>query len=138
MNTKQYVKQFYSNKEGTPFFDTEGFLIEFNKEFTQRLKTEEALAESLGVVFSYNKFQYLVKEMDNKFKSINNKLPKMDLSVDIFSTFFARHVIPVRKEKFPEIHEAISAKRAEYIKAEQEAKKKSGEFIAGAYHDKQV
>ena len=135
MNTKQYVKAFYEVKAGEPFFNTERFLIEFNREFNERLETEKQLCKLTGSEFTYQRFQRLIKEMDNKFQAINNKLMGMCLDQKVFNTFFGNYVIPIRMELFPEIHAAITAKRERYIQEEEEEKRKNAEFVAGAYHE---
>lgn len=135
MNTKQYVKAFYEVKAGKPLFRTELFIIQLGREFQERLDAELKLCEFTGSEFTYQRFQRLVKEMDNKFQAINNKLPGICLEQGVFNSFFASYVIPERESRFPEIHQAITAKRESYIKAEEEERKKNAEFVAGAYHE---
>lgn len=120
MTTKQYVIKFGLNSLESDTFDRDGFLSDLEKEFLDRLETTRIARERMGVEFTFHIFQHIIKEMQDKFWAISNKKVGKPFTMDLFSAFYAKAVIPVREKMFPEIHKIISAKREAILKGERE------------------
>ena len=63
--------------------------------------------KKMQVQFTYEKFLHAIKEQQDKFWQISKKKLGEPLSDGLFSAFFALHVIPLRANLFPNIHEEI-------------------------------
>lgn len=118
MTTKQYVKKYHLDvlKENHTF-NRDEFLGDLRNEFLERIQITRTAREKTKTPFTFDIFQNIVKEMQNKFWAISNKVAGSSLTGELFSAFYAMAVIPARKEMFPEEHERITARR-EKIKAE--------------------
>lgn len=129
MKTNEYVKQFKLDRENYNF-NREKFMEAFGQEFKDRIEAMITACQKMKVQFTYEKFLHAVKEQQDKFRSISNKKAGEPFSEKLFSAFFALHVIPIRANLFPNLHDELEEKRkkaierGEKIKAELEAKEK--------------
>jgi len=129
MKTNEYVKQFKLDKENHNF-NRKKFMEAFGQEFKDRIEAMVTACKKLKVQFTYEKFLHAVKEQQDKFQSISNKKVGEPFSEKLFSAFFALHVIPLRANLFPNLHDELEEKRKkaqerdEKIKAELEAHEK--------------
>lgn len=130
MKTQEYVKQFKLDREHYNF-NREKFMEAFGQEFKDRIEATITACKKMQVQFTYEKFLHAIKEQQDKFWNISNKKVGEPFSKGLFSTFFALHVIPLRVNLFPNIHEEIEEKRRKAIerdakiKAELEAAEKN-------------
>jgi hypothetical protein len=98
MTPQEYIEKF--NIPVTTFkFDYSGFLNEFGQEFNQKANE----------IDNYADFQNLLRETAQKFAETLglefNKKGK--LKQPLWKAFFAIYVVPLRKEKFPEVQDKI-------------------------------
>lgn len=122
MKTKDYVKEFTVQGNKAQYFNNKGFVKAFSQEFNDRLEVTRIARESRGNEFTFNLFQNLVKEMEDKFWAISNKKPGAPFTPGLWNAFYAVGVIPARKKYFPKEHEEIDARR----KREAERAKEKG------------
>lgn len=129
MKTQEYVKQFKLDREHYNF-NREKFMKAFGQEFKDRIEATITACKKMSVQFTYEKFLHAIKEQQDKFWNISNKKIGEPFSKDLFSAFFALHVIPLRASLFPNIHAELEEKRRKAIerdakiKAELEAAEK--------------
>lgn len=128
MKTQEYVKQFKLDREHYNF-NRGKFMEAFGQEFKDRIEATITACKKMQVQFTYEKFLHAIKEQQDKFWNISNKKVGEPFSEGLFSTFFALHVIPLRKSLFPNIHAKLEEKRKAIkrdakIKAELEAAEK--------------
>lgn len=115
MKTKEYVTKFNVKKGNTQYFDNKGFMKAFIGEFNERLELTRQARLSSNMPFTFNLFQNLVKEMEDKFWAISNKRPSIGFTQGLWNTFYAMGVIPARKEYFPKEHAEIDARRKKHL-----------------------
>lgn len=118
MKTKDYVKNHLVTKGNSHYFDNKGFVKAFTEEFRSRLELTRQGREAQGMPFTFNLFQNLVKEMENKFWAISNKLPTTGFTPGLWNAFYAMGVIPLRKEFFPKEHADIDARRKKHLETD--------------------
>ena len=106
MKTAEYVKQFKLDKPNYNF-NREKFMEAFGQEFKDRIEAMITACKKMQVQFTYEKFLHAIKEQQDKFWQISKKKIGEPLSDGLFSAFFALHVIPLRANLFPNIHEEI-------------------------------
>lgn len=128
MKTQEYVKQFKLDREHYNF-NREKFMEAFGQEFKDRIEATITACKKMQVQFTYEKFLHAIKEQQDKFRNISNKKVGEPFSKDLFSAFFALHVIPLRASLFPNIHDKLEKRRKAIerdakIKAELEAAEK--------------
>lgn len=112
MKTAEYVKQFKLDKPNYNF-NREKFMEAFGQEFKDRIEAMITACKKMQVQFTYEKFLHAIKEQQDKFWQISKKKIGEPLSDGLFSAFFALHVIPLRANLFPNIHEEIEERRKE-------------------------
>lgn len=132
MKTKQYVDEFHLDNPNYRFNRKE-FMRVFSEEFNQRVEATMDACKRMDVKFSYEKFQHIIKEQQDKFWNISNKKAGEPLTEGLFSAFFAIHVVPLRAKLFPEVHEKIEKLRAEQALKEQEKHSKDLDDDGGNY-----
>lgn len=110
MKTAEYVKQFKLDKPNYNF-NREKFMEAFGQEFKDRIEAMITACKEMQVQFTYEKFLHAIKEQQDKFWQISKKKIGEPLSDGLFSAFFALHVIPLRANLFPNIHEEIEERR---------------------------
>lgn len=110
MKTAEYVKQFKLDKPNYNF-NREKFMEAFGQEFKDRIEAMITACKKMQVQFTYKKFLHAIKEQQDKFWQISKKKIGKPLSDGLFSAFFALHVIPLRVNLFPNIHEEIEERR---------------------------
>ena len=110
MKTAEYVKQFKLDKPNYNF-NREKFMEAFGQEFKDRIEAMITACKKMQVQFTYEKFLHAIKEQQDKFWQISKKKRGEPLSDGLFSAFFALHVIPLRANLFPNIHEEIEERR---------------------------
>lgn len=129
MKTREYVEQFKLDREHYNF-NRKKFIEAFGQEFNDRIEATITACKKMQVQFTYEKFLHAIKEQQNKFRNISNKKVGEPFSKDLFSAFFALHVIPLRASLFPNLHAELEEKRRKAIeryvkiKAELEAAEK--------------
>lgn len=128
MKTQEYVKQFKLDREHYNF-NRKKFMEAFGQEFKDRIEATITACKKIQVQFTYEKFLHAIKEQQDKFWNISNKKVGEPFSEDLFSAFFALHVIPLRASLFPNIHDKLekgrkAIERDAKIKAELEAAEK--------------
>lgn len=117
MNTKQYVKKYklddfqYSNH-----FNTDLFLQDLNEEFQARIQREKDARKKEHQEYTFRIFNVIITEIQNKFCAISNKKVGGPLRPELWNAFYAKYIIPVRIQDFPEEHKKIQAKREAYDK----------------------
>ena len=110
MKTAEYVKQFKLDKPNYNF-NREKFMEAFGQEFKDRIEAMITACKKMQVQFTYEKFLHAIKEQQDKFWQISKKKIGKPLSDGLFSAFFALHVIPLRANLLPNIHEEIEERR---------------------------
>lgn len=123
MTTKQYVKK-YKLQEPVHHISFDQFLNDFIEEFDTRIRVTIESRAKVGLEFSYNIFQGLIREMQNKFWAISAKTVGGPLPDTLWNAFFAKGVITRRAQFFPKEHEEINLRR-QAILAKKEAEQKS-------------
>lgn len=128
MKTQRYVEQFKLDRKHYNF-NREKFMEAFGQEFKDRIGATITACKKMQVQFTYEKFLHAIKEQQDKFWNISNKKVGEPFSKDLFSAFFALHVIPLRASLFPNIHAKLEEKKRKAkmdakIKAELEAAEK--------------
>lgn len=117
MNSNQYVKKYklddprYSNH-----FNTDLFLQDLNEEFQARIQREKETRKKERQEYSFRIFNVIITEIQNKFCAISNKKVGGPLRPELWNAFYAKYIIPVRIQDFPEEHAKIQAKREAYEK----------------------
>lgn len=119
MTTKQYVKKYDLDTRGCTSRVFEALVDDLILEFKERVENTQKTRLNRGLEFSFNIFQELVKEMQQKFCAISAKanggLPKT-----VWNNFYGKGVIHVRGELFPKEHQEISEKRERWQKGEKQ------------------
>lgn len=129
MKTQEYIKQFKLDREHYNF-NRGKFIEAFGQEFNDRIEATLTACKKMQVQFTYEKFLHAVKEQHDKFWNISNKKVGEPFSEGLFSVFFAIHVIPLRANLFPNIHEEIEERRKKAqereakLRAEEEERQK--------------
>lgn len=123
MKTAEYVKQFKLDKPNYNF-NREKFMKAFGQEFKDRIEAMITACKEMQVQFTYEKFLHAIKEQQDKFWQISKKKIGEPLSDELFSAFFALHVIPLRANLFPNIHEEIEERRKKAQQKEAKEKEK--------------
>lgn len=131
MKTTEYVKQFKLDKPNYNF-NREKFIEAFGQEFKDRIEAMIMACKKMQVQFTYEKFLHAIKEQQDKFWQISKKKIGEPLSDGLFSAFFAIHVIPLRANLFPNIHEEIEERRKKALEREVKEKEKRMRPILGA------
>lgn len=112
MTTKEYVKKYnLDNPELANHFNTNLFLEDLREEFLTRIELTIATRKNAGLEFSFRIFQLVIGEIQNKFSAISNKKAGGPLRKELWGAFYAKTVIPFRKEYFPAEHQEIEARR---------------------------
>ena len=112
MNSNQYVKKYklddfqYSNH-----FNTDLFLQDLNEEFQARIQREKEAREKERQEYTFRIFNVIITEIQNKFCAISNKKVGGPLRPELWNAFYAKYIIPVRMQDFPEEHAKIQATR---------------------------
>lgn len=117
MKTAEYVKQFKLDKPNYNF-NREKFMEAFGQEFKDRIEAMITACKKMQVQFTYEKFLHAVKEQRDKFWNISKKKLGEPFSDELFSAFFALHVIPLRAILFPNIHAELEEKRKQALERE--------------------
>lgn len=110
MKTQQYVKEFKFDRPNYKF-NREKFMDAFGNEFKERVEAMLNACKKMEVQFTYEKFLHAIKEQQDKFWNISKKKIGEPLTENLFSAFFAIHVVPLRAKLFPEIHQEMEEKR---------------------------
>lgn len=132
MKTQEYVKQFKLDREHYNF-NRGKFIEAFGQEFKDRIEATITACKKMQVQFTYEKFLHAIKEQQDKFWNISNKKVGEPFSEGLFSAFFALHIIPLRANLFPNIHEEIEERRKKAqereakLRAEEERQKEAKE-----------
>ena len=135
MKTAEYVKQFKLDKPNYNF-NREKFMEAFGQEFKDRIEAMITACKKMQVQFTYKKFLHAIKEQQDKFWQISKKKIGEPLSDGLFSAFFALHVIPLRANLFPNIHEEIEERRKKAqereakLMAEEEEREREAKLMA--------
>lgn len=110
--TKDYVKEFsITTNSGSKAFNNRGFIEAFIEEFNERVELTKLSRDNQVQEFSFNIFQNIVKEMEDKFWAISNKKPGPGFTQGLWNTFYAIGVIKAREIYFPKEHAEICARR---------------------------
>lgn len=118
MNTKQYVKKYklddfqYSNH-----FNTNLFLQDLNEEFQARIQREKDARKKERQEYTFRIFNVIITEIQNKFCAISNKKVGGPLRPELWNAFYAKYIIPVRIQDFPEEHAKLQTEREAYKKS---------------------
>lgn len=127
MTTKQYVKK-YKLQEPVHHISFDQFLKDFIEEFDTRIRVTIESRAKVGLEFTFNIFQGLVKEMQTKFCAISAKRLGGPLPETLWNAFFAKGVVTRRAELFPKEHEEICLRRESYLAKKEEQQKRITEF----------
>ena len=122
MTTKEYVKKYnLDNPEFANHFNTNLFLEDLKAEFMDRVRITVETRKNAGLEFDFRIFQIIIGEIQNKFSAISNKKACGPLRKELWGAFYAKVIIPFRKEYFPKEHEEIENRRNRALakKAEQ-------------------
>ncbi len=102
MTPKEYIIKFKMDAKNQTKFDHREFIRAFAQEFVEKANS----------VTTYEEFNKVVSEMDQKFRDIKDiRSKKKNLSDKMWKAFFAIYVVPKRKIMFPEEQARIEAKR---------------------------
>lgn len=121
MKTQEYIKQFKLDREHYNF-NREKFMEAFGQEFRDRIEATFIACKKMQVQFTYEKFLHAIKEQRDKFWNISNKKVGEPFSEDLFSAFFALHVIPLRASLFHNLHAELEEKRRKAIEMDAKIK----------------
>lgn len=105
METKDYVKIFRLDQENFQLFNREEFMNKMGEDLLEVCQRQQKINPATGHIY-YSDFKKVVKHFEDKFNEISRQSIR-PLSQNLWKTFFAIQVVPLRKLWYPETQKRI-------------------------------